>query len=446
MLEADVTVLGGGPAGSAFAIALRKLAPDLSVIMLEAEDYRQERIGETLPPGVASLLDYLGAWPAFQAQGHEEAYLTRSAWGQSQVRHNDFMLYGAGNGWILNRNSFDAMLADLCVENGVSLLKQARFLRQRCQRHGRVELALVKGDGSPFVIKSRFVVDAMGRKAGYARCQGARPLRFDRLIGVCGFFEQANGSRQQGAQIEAFPQGWWYSAPLSGKRLIVACMTDVDLMKRLGVKEKDKWLSLLKQTHQIGSAVRGGCIEGDLIIKPAASQCLDKLHGEHWLAVGDAASSFDPLSSQGVAKALHGGIQAAHGVAEWITEGSYRGIERYGSMIRKEFEDYLETKALYYREEGRWQDQSFWKRRREDIDLSPLSLVVLGGSACNKKPPDFLSQPAFEIIREICSVPQPAHEVVKQFQEKAGQFCSDHRAILLIQRLLQDNFLQAVQH
>lgn len=46
-------------------------------------------------------------------------------------------------------------------------------------------------------------------------------------------------------------------------------------------------------------------------VRPAESSRLDRAAGEDWLAVGDAASAWDPLSSQGVYRALVTGLEAS---------------------------------------------------------------------------------------------------------------------------------------
>ena len=62
MSSYDVTILGGGPAGTALALELRRNEPDLKVLIAEAAIATDWRIGETLAPGGAQLLNGLGCW------------------------------------------------------------------------------------------------------------------------------------------------------------------------------------------------------------------------------------------------------------------------------------------------------------------------------------------------------------------------------------------------
>ena len=85
--------------------------------------------------------------------------------------------------------------------------------------------------------------------------------------------------------------------------------------------------------------------------------------GPGWLAVGDAALSFDPLSSQGLLNALFTGLAAAV-AAEAHLEGdadAMPGHARALAGIQAAYERHL---GLYYAQEDRWPDRPFWQRRR----------------------------------------------------------------------------------
>jgi flavin-dependent dehydrogenase len=81
-----------------------------------------------------------------------------------------------------------------------------------------------------------------------------------------------------------------------------------------------------------------------------------------WLAVGDAAMAFDPLASQGIAKALDHGKRAASSIAAYLS-GDAMSLERLALDLRREYASYRATRADYYRIETRWPESVFWKRR-----------------------------------------------------------------------------------
>ena len=75
----DVVIVGGGPAGTATAIALAHAGR--SVAVLERSHYGTTRIGETLPPGTRVLFQQLGVWERFVAAAHAPSPGTLAVWG-----------------------------------------------------------------------------------------------------------------------------------------------------------------------------------------------------------------------------------------------------------------------------------------------------------------------------------------------------------------------------
>ncbi len=74
----DITIIGGGVAGCATAIAIKNIAPDLTVQIIDRSDLTtgsfyehsiRPRIGETFPPQIMIPLQRLGLWAQFRAAG-----------------------------------------------------------------------------------------------------------------------------------------------------------------------------------------------------------------------------------------------------------------------------------------------------------------------------------------------------------------------------------------
>lgn len=359
----DVAIVGGGPGGCATALSLRAFAPSLSVALIEASHYDTPRIGETLPPPARALLEHLGVWEVFLAHGHRPVYGTSSVWGEASPSDNDFIYMPAGRGWHLDRTAFDAMLAQQAEARGATLI------------HGRVREAegtcLTLDDGT--TVDARFVVDATGGAAILARRRGARFIAADTLTAFACFLSD-NGSDPR-TTVEAFADGWWYTAALPDGTRIVACMTDADAGRRLGLADATTWRVQLDELPHLGPLLRDCAPRGPVTVRPAESRRLDPPAGDDWLAVGDAASRFDPLSSQGITKALRSGVFASYAIADRLLRNDASGLTRYTRFIRDEFESYLEMRAKVYAEEGRWPESAFWRRRRETMSpLVPLTL------------------------------------------------------------------------
>ena len=351
----DVAIVGGGPGGAATALSLRAHAPALSVVLLEASHYETMRIGETLPPPVRSLLAHLGVWDAFQAQGHREVYGTIAAWGSAALLDNDFIYMPSNTGWHINRAAFDAMLVDAAQRQGTTLLLDTRVCSSERAGNGW-RLTLSSGQN----MGARFVVDASGNAALARRC-GARFIEADNLVGIAGCFEGCDGNPS--TLIEAFEDGWWYTAGLSDGRRIVACMTDADLVRRRRLHDAQEWQRELNAVTNIAATVQRGTLSGQIAVRPASSRRLEPVAEKDWLAVGDSASRFDPLSSQGIFKALRSGIFASYAIGDLLTRDEESGMERYRQFVLGEFKSYEQVRTRYYREEQRWPESEFWRRR-----------------------------------------------------------------------------------
>jgi flavin-dependent dehydrogenase len=352
----DVAIVGGGPGGSATAISLLAHAPSLSVILIEATNYDGCRIGETLPPPTRSLLEHLDLWDAFSALSPREVFGTTAVWGQPAPIDNDFIYMPANTGWHIDRTSFDRMLATEASNRGAALLLGAS-LRDVQQVGDDCQLTLSNGD----TLSARFMVDATGGKATLARRFGAQFVILDRFVGAARFFE--GGCEDSRLLVEAFEHGWWYTAGLPNGKRITGCITDADLAQRMKLGETEEWQRMLATAPTVAVLMRECKPTSPIIIRSTASRRLEPVATERWLAVGDAASRFDPLSSQGIVKALRSGIFASYAIGDWLLKGDSVGLKRYCRYVDEEFRNYSEVRTKYYCQEQRWPASKFWRRR-----------------------------------------------------------------------------------
>jgi len=127
-------------------------------------------------------------------------------------------------------------------------------------------------------------------------------------------------------------------------------------------------MAALRQTRHAGRWLeRGQAALADgrkLTLALAPSAILSRVVGERWLAVGDAACAYDPLSAQGVVKALCDGEAAADAIAGVLAGAGEAPLLAYQDGMFARFRDYLRLRRRLYRIERRWLQAPFWRNRR----------------------------------------------------------------------------------
>ena len=325
-----MAIVGGGPAASAAALSLARRG--IASMIIERGDDRGDKPGESLPPAARPLLRALEVEGALE--GHLVSHGNRSAWGSGAIDEMPFIFSPYGHGWHLDRRRFERLLIDRATAAGVARRTKTRV--DAIARRGR-GWRLRLGDGAE--VDCAFVIDATGRAAWLARRLGAARVHHDRLIASVAFLE--GGHCDATTLIEATENGWWYSAALPDQRL--AGMVVSDAARPCTVAPLTR-----ARIEAGGYAMTAPPRRAD-----AGSARLDRVCGDGWLAVGDAAMSCDPLSSHGLLTALATGLAAGE-----------TSLDEYQAFVDASWRAYARTRAACYAAEPRWADAPFWRNRR----------------------------------------------------------------------------------
>jgi flavin-dependent dehydrogenase len=368
----DVIIIGAGPAGSSAAISLSQSGH--RVALVERSGYTKIRFGETVQPEIKKLLVQLGVWAKFIEDKHLPASGIQSAWGQDELYEKNYMFNPYGNGWHLDRLKFDTMLAKAAENKGTYVFRGARIEQCIDDAMGNWTMNCAVQQQA-YKLHAKFIVDASGHTSFIARKKNIERFSYDKLIGMVAFFPlEKNKTWQQEIPvsgrftlIEAAENGWWYSAELPGSQMVIAYMTDVDLYPHSPGRALPYWQEQLSKTGY--TAERADLNTPNEIPRTlsAFSSRLKNFGGSNWLAIGDAAMSFDPLSSQGICKALNSGINAAQQIHEKFTSKKYVQ-EMFFSKNEDDWEKYLTSRAFYYNKEDRWRSSLFWQRRQVGVN------------------------------------------------------------------------------
>jgi flavin-dependent dehydrogenase len=220
-------------------------------------------------------------------------------------------------------------------------------------------------------VVASFVVDATGRSASFATRQGRRRCFSDRLVALAAVVRLRDKAVLDHATlVEACESGWWYSSLIPGDRLVLAWMSDSDIVHRSSSSQLGPWLAQLRAAPLTAARALKAETAERIFTWPARSYCLDAASGPRWLAVGDAASSWDPLSSVGITKALRTGKLGAFALLDAI-RGIEGGSEKFRKIIAAEHDHYRSDRRAVYQLERRWSRSTFWQRRHAGVRLDP---------------------------------------------------------------------------
>jgi flavin-dependent dehydrogenase len=179
-IDADVVVVGGGPAGAATAIACATRGK--RVVLVERDLFAREHPGETLHPGVEPLLMQLGIAERLASvvgARHDGIWIEWGGPSRFMPFGNDDS--GPWSGFQVWRARFDALLLTRARELGVDV-------RQPAKATGLVPSGGVTTDFG--IVSSRMLVDASGRSRWLGRLLGvSSPARSPRLHARYGYAE-----------------------------------------------------------------------------------------------------------------------------------------------------------------------------------------------------------------------------------------------------------------
>ncbi len=359
----DVVVIGGGPSGLAVALSLIKNG--LSTALIEKGTYNQKRVGEHLPASALGVFQELGI-PAALVDEKEHLHCAGvvSWWGNDHSPHRvNYFFHPFEHGVNLSRPKFDQVLADYARHSGVVIFEHAK-IRKSSSKNDSWQLDISHGKNNDY-LQAPFVVDASGKSASFSRAQGSRIVAFESQLAVIRYYTECTlpvSERKNHVVIESCDIGWWYFAPLSGGDCVCMLVTDADIMDLRKRSIDRSWDLAINNTQSIKMLIQLFAAMSNLSICSARTQRLDRFHGERWLATGDAAMAFDPLSSQGITKGLRHGWMAGHAVSRYIGGDTF-AINRFCDDLEHIFSEYLRTRAGYYATEQRWPDSLFWRRR-----------------------------------------------------------------------------------
>ena len=345
----DAVIAGAGPAGSAAAHVLARKG--LRTLFVDVKQGKR-KVGESLPGAASRLLRSMGL-PLPESDGeHRRIGGNLSSWNSKELLATDFFHDPDGPGWRLDRPRFDTALRESAITCGATL-KMAR-VTEVTRQNNLWHLHLDDGE----VTTARWLIDATGRSSALARRLGQPRERDTPLVALYALGKPNHDLRLNRTVIEAAPNGWWCASLLpSGQPLAGFHLRPGDAAYMTA--HPAEWRKALAKTRHVAALFSPEMFDSPMRALDASGSRLARFAGDGWIACGDAALSFDPLSSQGIFSALHSGIEAALAVAAALN-GDSAPLDSYSEGLEEIRRIYLLRCRTMYRSETRWPAELFW--------------------------------------------------------------------------------------
>ncbi len=376
-------MVGGGPAGATLACRLATLGH--SVVVVERERFPRAHVGESVSPGVWSLLETIGARDAVEAAGFPRAVEARVRWGGREEGMRDGapearVRGGAPEGGAMRRPAtrrsrtaepgitvdrgvFDRLLLDQARSAGARILQPAKA-SPPIAIAGGWEVPVASADGCQ-PVRARFLADASGR----ARLLGGRRRRTaPRTVALHALWAGVESHTAHTA-VEARPQSWLWGAHLPGGAFRAMAFVEPELVRRglrAGERVEDLYRELLGASSLFSHLLAGAArLQSGVRVCDATCYADENPIDASSAKVGEAAFAIDPLSSSGVQTAIQTGVAAAIAIrtilspdgdpgaaTAYFREHQRHAVERHQSLAARSYE----MCAAYAAE-------PFWRRR-----------------------------------------------------------------------------------
>ncbi|MDQ6927883.1 MAG: geranylgeranyl reductase family protein [Actinomycetota bacterium] len=357
MLDTDVAVVGGGPAGAAAAITLARAGRDV-VVVDKARFPRDKCCGDGLTVAALRHLQALGLRPDAVASWQR----ADDVWVRGPSGHAvRFPLPGPGTfAAIATRSDLDAALLDVARTAGAKVLDGHALTGAKLANDGdAIELAVGGLDG----IVAKYAVGADGVWS---------PLRHALGVNEPGYLGDWHAFRQYFRGVGPLASSMWvwfdadllpgyaWSFPLPDGRANVG----FGILRSTGIPVRDMkamWPDILDRPHVRAVLGPGAQPEAPHKAWPIPAR-IDRVPlaaaGGRALFAGDAACATDALTGEGIAQALLTGERAAEAIVAAGPIDAPGAARRYEAAVKHDlFADHrmsvLLGRALSHRKGAR---------------------------------------------------------------------------------------------
>jgi geranylgeranyl reductase family protein len=340
--DADVIVVGGGPAGASTAFALASAGA--KVVIIDRDRFpRDKPCAEYLSPQASRILNDMRVLEEVESRGPSRlsGMIVRAPSGR-QLRGDFAAQHGfrgfRDRGLAIRRRVLDAILLDAARRAGSRVMERSRVIDVLRDARRRARGVVVVNDSGAREIVAPLIVGADGLRSIVGRRLGlVRAGRFPRRIALVSHWRGIADVGEYG-EMHVERDGYVGLAPVDDGLVNVAIVIPASRAHAIGADRAHFVAAWLGQRRHLAKRFSRAVRESAVVATGPFNVRARRAWAPGALLVGDAADFFDPFTGEGIYAALRGGELVASAALGTIAQpASDDALREYERMRRAEF-------------------------------------------------------------------------------------------------------------
>jgi len=341
-MNTDVVIVGGGVSALILSILLKEKNID-HLVLNRVEKRKTLELPETIPPSALALLESLNLLELFE-KSSSKTFGYHSIWNSAVVTTDNFFNHNPYKyGLKLNKRKLLSDLEELVTDQVIEFNNLLEI-----DRSDEEVTVKIESDNTLQTITSRVIVDATGRNRAVLKHLGVGDESFGNQVALsCHLPYFKHSQLIHPVFVESFENGWGIVSSLNEQINGITLYTEKGSPLIPQLKDSRNWKEVLSNTQLLKDF-----LPDDLACKivggKANSSRAAQIAGSNWLAIGDAAIAFDPLSSHGNSNAIYCANFASNTIESYLINDTDPSFKNYEDTICQVFNEYLKQKTKLY--------------------------------------------------------------------------------------------------
>jgi len=404
--QAEVVIIGAGPAGAVAAGMLRKRGRE--VLVLEREQFPRFSIGESLLPQSMAYIEEAGMLQAVVEAGFQFKNGAAFACGGQYTEFDFREKFSAGWGttYQVQRARFDQVLADEAGRLGADV--RYRHEVTAADFDGARPLLTVRDpDGACYQIACAFVLDASGFGRVLPRLLALEypssfPVRAALFTHVCDRIPPGAPFDRHKIRISVHPSFhdvWYWTIPFSDGRCSQGVVARPEFLERYSGTDAERLRTLVDEEPGLRTLLADADWDTPVRRITGYSANVKSLWGAGYALLGNAGEFLDPIFSSGVTIAFKSSSLAVDCLDRQLAGASVDWESEYARPLKAGVDTFRVFVESWYN--GGFQKVIFHSDASDDVRR--MIAAILAGYAWDRRNP-YVAEPKrrLAVLEQLC--------------------------------------------